>query len=140
MGPLDLTKHPPRPPHDELDGLPMLPRTIDKLRAQLPGGNVGQYRIPGFSERVLKTLNVTEDDLRDAVAKANSDEDVAQWLRAHADTSKYTELAHRLRTRKLGDIEDREDFAQRYPITRGLPPETPLFEIISRDDAEMFSK
>jgi hypothetical protein len=42
----------------------MLARTIDKLRATLPGGNIGAYSIPGFSARMLSAIGVSEDDAR----------------------------------------------------------------------------
>jgi hypothetical protein len=42
MDPLDLTVTPPRSPYQMLEGLYMLPRTIDKLRAKLPGGIVNE--------------------------------------------------------------------------------------------------
>jgi hypothetical protein len=44
MTPLNLTVHPPRVPRAELDGLIFLPRTIDKVRATLPGGDIGGIR------------------------------------------------------------------------------------------------
>ncbi|MBV8689631.1 MAG: DUF5069 domain-containing protein, partial [Candidatus Eremiobacteraeota bacterium] len=65
MEPLDLSKAPPRSPKLQLDGLVMLPRTIDKLRASLPGGNLGPYRIQGFSQRMLDAIGVTEGQLRE---------------------------------------------------------------------------
>src|ERR1700674_699505 len=89
MEPLDLTKRPPRGPREKLDGLVLMPRTIDKLRAMLPGGKLGAYKIPGFSARVLEKIGVKEDELLEAVRRASSDDDVAAWLRARADTSKY---------------------------------------------------
>ena len=54
----------------------MMARTVDKLRAQLPGGNIGPYKIAGMSLRLLRALEVTEDDLRAAVAQAATDQDV----------------------------------------------------------------
>lgn len=47
MGPLDLTKQPPRSAREELDGIAYLPRAIDKIRAEFPGGNLGQYVVLG---------------------------------------------------------------------------------------------
>jgi hypothetical protein len=38
MDALDLTKAPPRAPRETLAGVVFLPRTIDKMRATLPGG------------------------------------------------------------------------------------------------------
>jgi hypothetical protein len=37
MIPLDLRKHRPRRPREMMLGFYFLPRTIDKLRAELPG-------------------------------------------------------------------------------------------------------
>jgi len=47
MGPLDLTKQPPRSAREELDGIAYLPRAIDKIRAEFPGGNLGKYVVMG---------------------------------------------------------------------------------------------
>ena len=49
MEPLDLTARPPRSPYQKTEGLFMVPRTIDKLRAKLPGGKIGGYTIRGMS-------------------------------------------------------------------------------------------
>ena len=37
MSPLDLRKHAPRGPREMMLGFYLLPRTVDKLRAELPG-------------------------------------------------------------------------------------------------------
>jgi len=62
MKPLDLTKGRPRPPLAELDGIMFFPRTIDKARATLPGGNIGDYSyVPSMSEMFLKHFGVDPD-------------------------------------------------------------------------------
>jgi len=136
--PLDLSKAPPRSPKAQLDGLAMLPRTIDKLRASLPGGNLGPYRIPGFSQRMLDAIGVTEDQLRDAVAKAKSDDDVVAWLRDNATTSAYPEFTSYITKRSLDHVEDRAAFAKRYPIIEKRPDIYYLVDMLEADDAEMF--
>lgn len=140
MEPLDLSKRPPRSPKEELDGLVMLPRTIDKVRATLPGGDLGPYAIRGFSQRMLDAIGVTEDALRDAVAQAKSDQDVADWLRAHADTSAYPAYSTLIRNRSLDDLEDRAAFAKRYPIIEKRPDLYYLTDVLEADDAEMFPR
>ena len=45
MESLDLTVQPPRSPYQKMEGLYMMPRTIDKMRAQLSGGKTGAYSI-----------------------------------------------------------------------------------------------
>ncbi|MGH7737514.1 MAG: DUF5069 domain-containing protein [Candidatus Tyrphobacter sp.] len=140
MEPLDLTKHPPRSPSVRLAGLIMLPRTIDKLRASLPGGNVGPYYIRGFSAIMLEQLGIEESALRDAVANAKTDDEVADWVRAHSDPSKYDEINAFLRKRRIADRVDDPDFMARYPsITAlSLPHEMPLIDMLEHDDRFMF--
>jgi len=140
MEPLDLTKAPPRSPKVELDGLVMMARTIDKLRAGLPGGNMGVYKIDGFSRRILKAIDVSEEQLRDVVAKAGSDEDVMKWLREHTDRAKFEEVSNTVRNRNIDDVTDLEEFKERYPILKSRPDIYYLFDMLEADDQEMFSR
>ncbi len=139
MEPLDLSKHPPRSPKVELDGLVMLARTIDKLRASLPGGNVGVYKIAGFSQRMLDAIGVSEQELRDVVASAKTDTDVVDWLRSRIDWGKAVDASNRIRGRNLDDV-DRNEFAERYPVIKKKPELHYLVDVLDADDAEMFSK
>src|SRR5579864_6149180 len=101
MEPLDLRTRPPRGPREKLDGLTMLPRTIDKLRASLPGGNLNGYRVAGMSARLLAGLGVEEDAIRAAVAAAPDEDAVAAWLRERVDTAQYAALSERLERRSI---------------------------------------
>jgi len=139
MEPLDLSKAPPRSPKAQLDGLAMMPRTIDKIRSRLPGGNPGVYRMAGFSESMLEKIGVTEDDLREAVVNAKRDDDVAQWLREHADTSKYEEFTQFLTKRSIDDVTDKAAFMERYPILKSRPDIYYLADMLEADDEEMFA-
>lgn len=56
MKPLDLTKTSPRSPREQLVGLVFIPRTIDKTRALLPGGNPGKYHVEGASLALLEGI------------------------------------------------------------------------------------
>ncbi len=138
MQPLDLSQGPPRSPKLQLDGLAMLPRTIDKIRATLPGGNLGPYRIQGFSQRMLDAIGVTEDKLRDAVSKAETEDDVVAWLRQNANTSAYADFTSYITKRSLDDVADREAFAKRYPVVERRPELHYLVDVLEADDAEMF--
>lgn len=137
MEPLDLTKAPPRSPWLQLHGIYNMPRTIDKLRASLPGGNVGEYHIDGFSRRMLDGLGVSEDALRGVVAEAKDDRDVENWLLANVDLAKYADANAALAARTLGDA-DREWFASRYPVSATMPDSAPLFDVIDADDRATF--
>jgi Domain of unknown function (DUF5069) len=137
MKPLDLTVAPPRSPWQALDGLIMMPRTIDKMRARLAGGKLGQYTIEGTSIRLLDAIGIKEADLQAVVQRARSDEEVAEWLRAHANTGAYETANTMLGERRLQDV-DLEDFYKRYPISKELPLDTRLFDMLERDDALSF--
>lgn len=140
MEPLDLSTRAPRSPRVRLAGLYMLARTIDKLRATLPGGNLGPYQLAGFSERLLAALGIAEDDIRAVVALAKDDDEVASWVLKYSDQSKYPEINARLEAPTVGERLDRPDFLARYPIIeqKRLPAETTLLEMLELDDAAMF--
>ncbi|MFN2527346.1 MAG: DUF5069 domain-containing protein [Candidatus Baltobacteraceae bacterium] len=140
MEPLDLTKKPPRDPRQELDGLAMMPRTIDKLRANLPGGNPGVYFFKGFSQMLAEAGGVTEDQLLDVIASARSDEDVAAWLRANADRTRMEEFSRQILNRKVADVKarDPEAFAQRYPVSKDRTDIEYMVDLLAADDEDMF--
>lgn len=140
MEPLDLSAHPPRTPNVQLGGLLMLARTIDKLRASLPGGNLGPYYVRGFSAVMLERLGISEDALREVIARAKDDDEVVAWVRAHSDPSSYDDINALLRARRIGDRIDDEEFRGRYPIITSLPREMPIIEMLDHDDRQMFAK
>ena len=84
MDPLDLSTTRPRTTRAELAGVTFLPRSIDKFRAALPGGNLAGYTIDGFTSRMLENLGISVDAMQAAVATAASDEDIARFVREHA--------------------------------------------------------
>lgn len=118
----------------------MLARTIDKIRAGLPGGAMGVYRIQGFSQRLLDGLGINEDDLRAVVALAANDDEVAAWVRKYSDSTKYDAINAELQAPTVGERVNRPDFVERYPIVKELPHEMTLFEMLDRDDEAMFGK
>jgi hypothetical protein len=84
MEPLDLRDRHPRPTRAALGGITFLPRSIDKVRALLPGGHANGYTIEGFTESMLEELGISAEAFTDAVATATSDEDVLAFVNAHA--------------------------------------------------------
>lgn len=141
MKPLDLTKQPPRSPREKLAGIYFLPRTIDKMRALLPGGNIGSYKIDGMSTRLLSTIGISVKDLQTEVARATSEDEVAAWVLEHSDTNKHDEANQITAQRSINDVapENLERIKQMYPdyekIASGL-----FFDIIDADDAAMFAR
>ncbi|HLX26338.1 MAG TPA: DUF5069 domain-containing protein [Candidatus Cybelea sp.] len=142
MDALDLTKRPPRSPRELLPGLElfMAARTVDKLRATLPGGNIGEYQITGFSSSLLNALGIAESVLRKVLAQAGSDEEVARWIREHSDPNRYAEINAKLEGRTVGERLNDAEFLRRYPSARNLPPETSRLDHLIADDAESFGE
>ena len=56
----------------------------DKARALLPGGAIGDYTIPGFTETMLEKFGVSVDDFVATVGDAKNDEDIVAWVRRYA--------------------------------------------------------
>lgn len=144
MEALDLRKAPPRSPREELDGLMMMPRTIDKLRSQLPGGNPGQYfinpvRVTGLSVFLLARLGITEEALLDVVTRAKDDEEVAAWLRENVDTSKYEKINKTIASIEPEHSEDPAIVRSIYADTLAADPSlTKIVDIIEADDRRSF--
>lgn len=143
MSPLDLTVASPRSCYEELDGLMLLPRTIDKLRSLLPGGNPGGYFIngpmKGISGYLLERFGIAESDLLAAIAAASDEDEVAAWVRAHTDASQYHAINETLRRIKPKHAENPYVFQQLYAETLAQNPDLVyIVDIIEADDRRMF--
>ena len=143
MKSLDLTAQPPRSPYQMMEGLFMLPRTIDKLRANLPGGKIGTYTIrgsspllPGLSLVLLDGIGVTEQRLLEVVERASVEEEIADWLRQNADLS-TTAALNKLLGRRIEDVQAAVPpavIAKVYPFMHEMAKTTPMFEVLLEDD------
>ncbi|HEY6449105.1 MAG TPA: DUF5069 domain-containing protein [Candidatus Cybelea sp.] len=143
MEPIDLRTRPPRSCYLELDGLMLMPRTIDKLRAQLPGGHAGQYfvngRIKGISGYLLERLGIGQEELLEAIRTASSENDVARWLRKRTDAAQYPAINETLRRIKPRHSEDERYFRNEYAQTIAEHPELVLIvDIVDADDRRIF--
>jgi Domain of unknown function (DUF5069) len=143
MEPLNLRNKPPRSCYAELDGLMLMPRTIDKLRAQLPGGDPGIYfingKIKGISGYLLERLGISEADLLESVRLAPTEDDVAAWLRERTDASQYPAINATLRRIKPKHAEDEAHFRSEYAETMKEHPELEsIVEIVDADDRRRF--
>ena len=144
MESLDLTTHPPRSPYQKMEGLFMLPRTIDKLRANLPGGKIGTYTIrgsspllPGLSLVLLDGIGVTEQCLLEVVERASVEEEIADWLRQNGDLSTTAALNQKLLGRRIEDVQavvPAAVIAKVYPFMNDMAKTIPMFEVPLEDD------
>jgi hypothetical protein len=142
MQPLDLTKQAPRGPRAPLGNLDLVlaARTVDKLRATLPGGNIGDYQITGFTSRLINRLGIVEHQLRAVIARAESDQEIADWIAAHSDPSRYPEINAEFERQTVGERLGDAAFLERYPSARNLPPQTSRLDHLAIDDAEAFGE
>jgi len=143
LEPLDLTKQPPRATRATVLGAMFLPRTIDKLRAELPGGNMGPYmnHDRGFSAYVVRRLGLDMDEFRAAVASARNEDDVVAWLRERIDPATVDETNRKLEsfTSERMTPDDRALLAERHPVVRERPELTSILDILDAEDARAFS-
>jgi len=142
MDPLDLRLAPPRSPREKLVGLYFLPRTVDKIRAELPGGNAGSYFVEnpvGMSAYVLRKIGVDLATLREVVANAPSEDAVAEWLQANADLAHVEKLNANMQNITIGRMPDAERavFNRFYPGAEKMPDDMRLFDVIEMDDAKL---
>lgn len=137
MQPLDLRVRPPRSPREKLGSLYMLARTIDKLRANLPGGNMGAFHVFfGLSKILADHLAIDLQELAAVVRDAESEEQVVDWVRGHSDPSAYgainADLSRRTQSRHIPP-EHRERFDSLYEAELRAQHDN-LFDLVDADD------
>lgn len=142
MDPLNLTIHRPRRVRDTMLGFYFIPRTIDKLRAELPGGNIGPYlnHERGLSSYVVRRLGLAMGAFRDAVSVGQDDDDVARWLARRVDVGLAPALNAKLESFVVErmTLEDQALLRESHPVAQRRPNLTKLLDIIDADDGEMF--
>jgi Domain of unknown function (DUF5069) len=89
MNTLDLTQRPPRSPRVTLGGYVILPRMLDKGRAQL-AGKAGDYHFNcGLDQRFVNFAGVSSDDVLQLLKEGKSDSEVLAWIRQHGKRSDF---------------------------------------------------
>lgn len=144
MTPLDLRIHRPRPVRETILGIYFLPRTIDKLRAELPGGNLGPYmnHDTGFSAYVVRRLGLDMDDFRNAVAEAPDEEAVVAWLAERIDATMAPALNAKLESFVVERMsaEDQLLLRERHPVTAQQPELSSILDVLDADDDLTFAR
>ena len=138
MQPLDLQFRPPRGPREKLVGLYFMPRTIDKIRAEMPGGNLGLYinREVGVSNYMCKRIGIDMEELRAAVVAAGDEEEVAAWLSARLDPAVIEEANRKLEALNIERLspENLAMVKEHHPIMEDRPDLITYFDIFEADD------
>ena len=138
MTPHDLTAAPPRAPRAELAGVMFLPRTIDKFRASLPGGNLGAYTIAGFSQMMLDELEIPAEAFTAAVAAADSDVALETFVREHAKPAKI-EVWNRFVSQRQPRAGNRAEALDVYPWLHARPDLVLAVDVLEEDDKQHFA-
>lgn len=98
----DLTKRPPRSPRCRLGGYALLPRMLDKGRAEIAGtSGEFHYNCP-LDQHILNYLGLDPAALREQLATGKGDGEILEWISANAK--------HK---RAPWEIEQWSDFQQR---------------------------
>jgi len=80
----DLTLRPPRSPHVSLGGYVILPRVLDKGRAQLAGKTGGFPFNSSLDKRFFAFVKIDADALLEQLAEGKGDGAILEWLKANA--------------------------------------------------------
>jgi hypothetical protein len=126
LTPLDLRVTRPRPVRAAILGFYLLPRTIDKLRAELPGGHLGEYvnHDTGFSAYVVRQIGLAMDNLRAAVAEAPDEDSLVDWLATRIDPGRAPAVNAKLESFVADRMTDADKrlMRERHPVL-ALRPE-----------------
>ena len=88
---MNLTIRPPRSPRTRLGGFVILPRMLDKGRAQLAGKN-GEYHYNcPLDEHFIKFVGIDPEALLVELKSGKGDGEILEWITAHSK-NKPTEL------------------------------------------------
>jgi len=88
----DLTKDFPRSPREMIGGYVLAARMLDKCRATL-NGTVGEYHFNCPLDNVfLSFTGINADEFKDFVATGANDEEVGEWIKAHAKQKDRNEV------------------------------------------------
>ncbi len=110
----DLTQRPPRSPRARLGNYALLPRMLDKGRAELIGKNGDYHFACPLDQNFVRFVDLDTDALKTELAAGKGDGEILEWINAHA-TLKRTpwEIAQWSAWRDTAvptDVESREFF------------------------------
>jgi len=119
-------------------GFYFLPRTVDKLRAELPGGNPGGYvnEERGFSAYLVRRLGLDMDDLRQAVTASADETALQEWLAGRIDPSTAPSLNAKFETFVVERMSphDQDLVRRRHPVMAARPELSKILDILEADD------
>ena len=110
----DLTTCPPRSPRITLGGYAILPRLLDKVRADL-AGVIGEYHTNcPIDKEFLTFVNIDYDELRAQLKLGKGDGEILEWIEGNAGSPRSPwEIQHwsnYQNHRAPGSLTDMEDY------------------------------
>ncbi|MEY5025824.1 MAG: hypothetical protein RLZZ244_1352 [Verrucomicrobiota bacterium] len=110
----DLTQRPPRSMRARLGGFVILPRMLDKGRAELAGKS-GEYHYNcPLDQHFLKFAGVDAEALREQLAQGKGDGEILEWIQNHSRHARTPQEIHLWsayhETRGPASVEQREYF------------------------------
>ncbi|HEY2574191.1 MAG TPA: DUF5069 domain-containing protein [Verrucomicrobiaceae bacterium] len=136
----DLTAHPPRSPRIRLGGYVILPRMLDKCRAEIAGKNGPYHYACPIDQRFLEFAGIDPEALKSEMKKGKGDGEILQWIEANAKHKRSDfEIAQWSAYREAsspGDNESR-DFVSKNIADAGMAHREDLatwFEWLDADD------
>ncbi len=139
----DLTKEAPRSPHEMIGGMKIIARTIDKCRAKL-WGNIGEYHFDcPLDNQLFSFKGIKGDDFKAFVAEGHTDEEIANWVKAHGTPKTDAEIAEwnkMVSANNYSDNADKAAWLAGEVAKTGMPVGTTLFDWLVEDDRQSFKK
>ncbi len=139
----DLTQRPPRSPRVRLGGFVLLPRMLDKGRAELGGKNGDYHYNCPLDQRFLEFIGVAADSLKAQLAAGKGDREILDWIRENS-VSKPTDLEiiawSRMQEQRVpGDVESRNFFNELHEGADPLREDIQTwFDLLDLDDFATF--
>jgi len=84
MNTLDLTQRPPRSPRVRLGGYVILPRMLDKGRAELVGKNGDYHYACPLDQRFLGFTGIDPEALKEQLKAGKGDGEILAWIEENA--------------------------------------------------------
>lgn len=111
----------------------MLPRTIDKARGLMHGGDPGEYTIsPGLSAWLLAELGFTEAEFIELVHRAADEDEVAAVVALRVPPEGRETLNSFLKALRVADLSP--DHRDRFVRLHGAQDDELVIDVLVADD------
>lgn len=141
---IDLTLRPPRSGRVRLGGFVLLPRMLDKCRAELAGKNGDYHYNCPMDQHFFRFTGLEAKPLKAKVAKGFGDGEMLLWVQEHAvpsrDPWEVAQWSAFQEARAPSDNESREFFSEQVAKARGASREdiATWFDYLDFDDYVSF--